>query len=735
MSSTLPPDQLYQLEAICDRFESELRIGKIAPCDLSKFLEQVPGNIRKSAAKELLQIEWDYRSGLGEVPVLADYLQANILPEPQLAQLLAHWKRNLTLESTFDRFELVERLGEGRFGIVWKAFDNQLNRWVAIKFAHPGIVNDADRFLSEAKSAGRLNHANIVRILDAGERDGRLYIVREYVDGCPLNELIKNQQFTSRETAIMINAVCQALIHSHQLKCIHRDIKPQNIIVTGDGIPRLTDFGLAKLRDADGNQTISGTVLGTPAYMSPEQARGESNTADERTDIYSVGIVLYEMLVGTSPFRGNIEQIINQVLNSNPRHVRALAPGVPADLATICMKCLEKEPAARYQSATELSEDLQRFLADIPIRANPLNSLQRTTRWARRNPLLAGLFSAVLLLLIAVAATAIAFSVSIKHSLDREIALRKSAEDERAKASVAAVTAQNEARFSGEVTRFLEELFASSDPSSLAYYGTPTIGNPDMPAKDMLERAAQRLRDEKITRPRVRARLLDTVANIQRSVGDFEGARSLFDEAKETRQQLGELRPESLTMDWLLHHMAYGLLEQTLGNYDEADGHYQQAEELVYSQTPLDQLRLADLDFQRGWMLLEQKINEKAKFHFEQCLSKRVAELPADHPLIWVSRVAIAQCDLNHADNWELLASQASTVFPVDEIARTMPSVWKLQAYRKQELRGRNQRIRLHIFSRHPTNRARQSISRSDAWRLCRHALRSRGLPKGIRHY
>ncbi len=287
-------------------------------------------------------------------------------------------------------FSLIRKLGQGSFGTVWLATDTKLGRRVALKVPNAKGA-EAVSLLHEAQIASTLAHPNIVTIYEVGTEAGANYIACEFIDGITLRDFLSPGVPSVAKTNELVAAIAGALHHAHAQGIVHRDVKPGNILIDKDGQPFVTDFGLAK--DISSSQTISseGHVLGTARYMSPEQARGKTRQTDHRADIYALGVMLFEMLTGHMPYRGNVRAILHQKVVEDAPSPRKLSPALPKDLETICLKCLEREPGKRFQSALEVAEELQRFRRGEPIKARPVSSLERTWRWCRRRPTVAGL--------------------------------------------------------------------------------------------------------------------------------------------------------------------------------------------------------------------------------------------------------------------------------------------------------------------------------------------------------
>ena len=351
---------------------------------IDEFLESQQLFERYSSAFEVTNIapEHDTASGQGHAtPVPPGDGSAN-----------RDWQAGAFQPGTrFGEYDLIEEIARGGMGVVYKARQVKLDRVVAIKMILTGqFASDEDvrRFQTEARLAANLRHANIVAIHDVGEHDEQAYFSMQYIDGQSLAEIVRDGAIDVQRAARYLSIIADAVHYAHEKSTLHRDLKPANILLDAGDQPHITDFGLARQLQTDQQLTATGAVLGTPSFMSPEQALGRSERIDRTTDVYSLGATLYHLLTGRPPLQGDSPlDTLRLVTSDRPAPPRRLNEQIPRDLENVCLKCLEKEPSSRYATARELADDLRRFLHDEPVHARPIRLPARALRWAMQHPL------------------------------------------------------------------------------------------------------------------------------------------------------------------------------------------------------------------------------------------------------------------------------------------------------------------------------------------------------------
>ena len=482
--------------------------------------------------------------------------------------------RDCAVPTQIDKFEIIQEIGRGSFGIVFKARDTELSRIVAIKMPRAGrLASDAEieRFLREARSASQLNHPNIVKLLEVGHSDGLCYLVSEYIDGQALNASLRSQAWTHRSIVQILVQIADAVHYAHEAGVIHRDLKLANVILDQQYHSHVTDLGLAKLEGSESTMTMEGQVIGTPAYMSPEQAKGSSHMVDSRTDIYSLGVMLYEMLSRELPFQGSPRMVLMQVLNDEPRSMRRLDDKIPRDLDTVVLKCLSKDPNHRYRTAGELAAELRRWLAGEPVLARPIGIVDSTWRWAKRNPRFAGLGALVagLMMIISIGSAIAALAIQGQRVAAEKLAIERT---ELAKSESAARELAEQKQRESEAARE-RETQARETSDAVADFMAEMLGrpNPEVDGRtvtiaDALPRSVEKLNKDFADRPFIRSKLLNSIGLTYTKLGLYKESVEVLSKSFEVYQE--EFGAKDKTAAGLLSNLATAY--RTSGNAKKA---------------------------------------------------------------------------------------------------------------------------------------------------------------------
>jgi serine/threonine protein kinase/tetratricopeptide (TPR) repeat protein len=536
---------------------------------------------------------------------------------------------------TVPGYHVLGVLGRGGMGVVYKALQTKLGRVVALKMIlHAEHAGDQERqrFQGEAEAVARLQRPNIVQIFEVGEQRGLPYFALEFCPGGSLDRKLAGSPLPPREAAQLVQTLALAMQAAHDKGILHRDLKPANVLLAEDGTPKITDFGLAKKLDEEG-QTHTGAVMGSPPYMAPEQAGGKTKDIGPAVDIYALGAILYELLTGRPPFKGTtVSDTLRQVISDEPVPPRRLQPSVPRDLETICLKCLQKQATRRYDTAQSLADDLDRFRLGEPIRARPISAPERLLRWARRSPRVAALSAVVvfLVLLLLVASWAATLSwvgtVRIVESRDHEQRQREEAEklglENLQLAEKERMTGESAKKAASLTVTLLTKIFDTSDPIGIPSAEPTTRRSPDerRVLLEMLDNAQQDVHESFTSQPELRALLLDSIGNAYRSLGLYDRAAPLLEEALALRRERAEEAPLDLAES--LHHLASWHHEK--GDYEVAEKMYQEALDLRVRilQTEED-LLVAASKFALAWLLTEAGESEKPERLFREVIETR----------------------------------------------------------------------------------------------------------------
>lgn len=632
------PELVENTEALCDLILGEmvLREGLGERPRLEEYVRHFPKcadllteRYRHELATALpAAATLDMPGGIGATLNLSPSHSAETIQLDEAGQLAAQQEAFVQGAPQIPGYLILSELGRGGMGVVYRAKQLAANRDVALKVVRNDVLDTLPlpsrnstlaRFLHEAHAAARLEHDNLVPVYDVGESGGLRYYAMRFVEGTSLYDMLRNKALSNQDAARYIEPVARGLHYAHEKGVLHRDLKPHNIIVEAkSGRPMLTDFGLAKFIEERNELTHAGDVMGTPSYMSPEQAR-DSGKVTPLADVYSLGATLYHVLTSRPPFQAaNIAETIRQVLDAEPVAPRRLNPAIDRDLETICLKCLQKEPARRYASALALADDLQRYLEHKPILARPAGMVERTWRWCRRNPRLAGTAALASLLLV--------FWVgSMVSGYYKQLAAR-----------------QND-------HLLINDMFTeASEDELLNQPGMQDLRN------RLLGKALQHY--EELLKESGGSRWLqDEVAGahyrvgvIRQEIGQYEEADAEFRAAINQQTDLLKSRPSDVKRLEALSDTlnARGKLLTLTGRFDDAISMYSQGEKVRAELAALDpenstwERKLASIRGNLGMAELNQGSEDAGRTHIEQAQQQRLAMLEND------SKFAAARRDL-----------------------------------------------------------------------------------------
>jgi serine/threonine protein kinase len=401
------------IDRICDEFEAAWQAGQ-SP-DVEHYVERIDAERREALRAVLLPLDQTYRGKLNVTMDLSDSakgsgsgFEVTIDSDADGAKATAATPLQSGLRvKYFGEYELLSEIARGGMGVVYKARQVKLNRVVALKMILSGELAGGDevkRFQTEAEAAANLDHPGIVPIYEIGEHNGQHYFSMGYIEGISLQGKLAAGPMPPKDAARLVSKIAEAVAYAHSKGVIHRDLKPANVLLDQNGEPKVTDFGLAKKVEGDSGLTRTGAVMGTPSYMPPEQALGQTDKIGPAADVYSLGAILYACLTGRPPFQAaSVVDTLKQVIDNDPITPRTLDSKIPIDLETISLKCLEKSPASRYASTQELVDELHRFAKSEPIKARRISRTARTVRWCKRNPVISSFLALTTMLLFVVA--------------------------------------------------------------------------------------------------------------------------------------------------------------------------------------------------------------------------------------------------------------------------------------------------------------------------------------------
>jgi serine/threonine-protein kinase len=560
-------------------------------------------------------------------------------------------------------YEILDVLGRGAMGVVYKARQPGLKRLVALKMILAGehaSEKELARFKIEAEAVAQLQHPNIIGIYQIGDEEGRPFFSLEYVDGGSLTGKIDNTPQPPREAARMVQILAQGMEAAHQRGIIHRDLKPANILLAADGTPKITDFGLAKKLEEDSGQTRHGAVLGTPSYMAPEQAEGHTDMVGPLSDVYSLGAILYEMLTGRAPFKaGSVLDTLQQVKTQEPVAPIQFAPSVPRDLETICLKCLQKDPARRYASAGALADDLGRFLDGRPILARPVSTPERVWRWCKRNPRAAGVTVGILLGIAFYSAIVSALAVSLKRQKDQTETAKNEAVANAERADKNAETAKNKHQLA--VHRMIELGERVQQRVSARRFGpdaAPELrgvrGDMLHLLRDSMVQMAKDIEGAEVTESGMVA-AYQQLGDLLKKIGQGEEAMQQFRQGYEISKQVAADKPDSDRLQANKGVMLRRLGDMALelnGDVKTARANYQEAYDI--QKAILEHPKSNDYAEADKRRLLSQCVFGLGKIELaagELASARRNLEEALVHSRLWLE--AVSAGDTSAAESWQ----------------------------------------------------------------------------------